>query len=269
MCNKTDMSMDRQMKHQSAWYETHDEHDLPTVPYKDELSKEHFELLLSLVQLQDGLYLEVGCGAGLHTAQLIDVVGIEQLVALDISLRRVRRLKANHGGMKVLVADVHHLPFRSDVFEGVFGFAVLHHVASIERTLSEVVRVTKPGGYIAFGEENNAWCPLNYILALVYRDWSAEKGLTRIRTSKLRSILEDLEVEDARFVVHGMTIAGLGKLVYLLTRRIEQVLRHWRWLSGFSAYVYFAGRKPRQWSSESDEIPVARDGSPSERDWIH
>ena len=48
------------------------------------------------------------------------------------------------------------LPFRDDAFALVHCFSVIEHVASVERTVAEMVRVTRPGGAI-YVHTPSAW----------------------------------------------------------------------------------------------------------------
>ena len=47
-----------------------------------------------------------------------------------------------------IIADGHLLPFKDNVFDAVISEAVLEHVHSPTRVVSEIYRVLKPGGYI-------------------------------------------------------------------------------------------------------------------------
>lgn len=47
-----------------------------------------------------------------------------------------------------IIADGHLLPFKDETFDAVISEAVLEHVQSPNRVVSEIYRVLKPGGYI-------------------------------------------------------------------------------------------------------------------------
>jgi SAM-dependent methyltransferase len=47
-----------------------------------------------------------------------------------------------------VVADVHHLPFRSESVDAVFATGLLEHVADSERVIAEMARIVRPGGLI-------------------------------------------------------------------------------------------------------------------------
>ena len=98
--------------------------------------------------------LECGCGTGWTTVLLAQKAG--QVMAFDIAINsvrvlceRVRRLGLDN--VSCCVADAEHLPFRGEVFDVVFGNAVLHHVR-LPLAVPETARVMKPGGRGAFCE---------------------------------------------------------------------------------------------------------------------
>lgn len=58
-------------------------------------------------------------------------------------------LNPGPGNPDCLTADFHHLPFLDDSFDGAYS-NVLDHVFDIDRFMSEVVRVVRPGGFAYF-----------------------------------------------------------------------------------------------------------------------
>ena len=210
-----------QTRFQMDWYRDHDEQDLPTDGYRGVVLRKHFRQLIDLINVQTGLHLEVGCGAGAHTREFARAWGVRSVVACDLSARRVAIMKRDLPRVKAVVADSHHLPFRTSRFNTVYGFGILHHVDDMPAALAEVVRVARDGAQIGFGEELNAYCPFTYLLAVVYRNWQVERGFVRIRPGYLKPLLASLNVTDVRYTVSGMTICGMGKTVYRFTSHLD------------------------------------------------
>jgi SAM-dependent methyltransferase len=191
------------------------------------------------------LSLNCGCGSGGQK----DIFGPS--IGMDISFENIRSL-IESGGQGV-VGDMEFLPFRDQTFDRVYGFGILHHLSDIKRGLSEAARVLKNGGYIGFGGENNGWCPLTYIMALIYRNWKIEKGFYRIREGNLRRIFRELGIREFKISRQGMTIYGMGQILYQLTSIGEKVLSRFKLLNAFSGYCYVAGRKASL-STETNSI---------------
>jgi SAM-dependent methyltransferase len=105
--------------------------------------------------------LDVGSGTG--TAEIsLSRLRLSQLwlVGIDTAVDRVRQaLKATRGmnaNAAYAAADACRLPFAEGVFDSTFCVAVLQHIREISLALSELARVTKPGGRILVVEPDNA-----------------------------------------------------------------------------------------------------------------
>jgi SAM-dependent methyltransferase len=101
--------------------------------------------------------LDVGCGIGVgpaHIARTHDC----HVVAVDLSpkmiewARRRVREEGVEDRVELLVADVLELPFEADRFDVVVAESVLAFVDDKPRAIQELVRVTKPGGYVGLNE---------------------------------------------------------------------------------------------------------------------
>lgn len=95
------------------------------------------ESLVQKYQLHGGRALEVGAGSGL----LQDVV--DRYVAMDVSPTASRFFQK-----PFVVASGTHIPFGDDSFDVVWSIWMLEHVSHPERTLSEIRRVVRNGGYV-------------------------------------------------------------------------------------------------------------------------
>ncbi len=88
--------------------------------------------------------LEVGCGTGL-VLQRIDTFA-ERAVGVDLSPGMLEQAKAR--GLEAVEGSATDLPFPDASFDVTCSFKVLAHIPQIDRALSEMARVTKPGGHI-------------------------------------------------------------------------------------------------------------------------
>jgi len=226
--------MDRQKITQQRWY------DNKTPLEEDEIinisTRTHIQRLKELFPVQKAkLSLNCGCGRGGQE----DIFGPS--VGIDISFENIRSL-IQRGGQGI-VADMEFLPFKDHTFDIVYGFGILHHLNDIQKGVSEATRILKSGGHIGFGGENNGLCPLTYIMAFIYQNWKIEKGFYRIREGNLRKIFQELGIRDFKISRHGMTIYGLGRIIYKLTSLVEILLSRFKPFLTFSGYCYIAGRK--------------------------
>jgi len=97
--------------------------------------------------------LDVGCGFGLETLRLAEVVGPTGAVTgMDSSVRFVaeaQRRAAGLGSVEFRHGDAQRLPFADAAFDVTRAERVLVYVDDPVRALDEMVRVTRPGGAIA------------------------------------------------------------------------------------------------------------------------
>lgn len=87
--------------------------------------------------------LEVGPGRG-ETAEWIARETGAKVIAIDQSARMVELTRAR--GIDARVGDVQDLPFEDETFDCVVAAWMLYHVADLDRGLSEIARVLRPGG---------------------------------------------------------------------------------------------------------------------------
>jgi ubiquinone/menaquinone biosynthesis C-methylase UbiE len=101
--------------------------------------------------------LEIGCGTGYFSLNLVQMGVVERLTATDISPGMLQRFSATADDLgltaETVATEAEDLPFEDESFDIVFGHAVLHHIPDLQRAFSEFRRVLRPGGAIAFAGE--------------------------------------------------------------------------------------------------------------------
>jgi SAM-dependent methyltransferase len=93
--------------------------------------------------------LDVGCGPGALTAELVGRVGEDSVRAIDPSEAFVAAARARHPGVDVQRATAEHLPFEDDAFDASLAQLVVHFMTDPVSGLREMKRVTSPGGIVA------------------------------------------------------------------------------------------------------------------------
>ncbi|HVF03860.1 MAG TPA: class I SAM-dependent methyltransferase [Frankiaceae bacterium] len=130
-----------------------------------------------------GTVLEVGCGTGFFTLNLMlaGVIGEAHVTDISPGMVRVAEKNAANLGLTVhgRVADAETLPYDDDTFDLVVGHAVLHHIPDVELALREVVRVLKPGGRFVFAGEPTTYGDL-VARRLSHAAWLAATNLTHL-----------------------------------------------------------------------------------------
>ncbi len=93
--------------------------------------------------------LDVGCGPGALTAELVRRLGASAVCAIDPSDSFVAAVRARLPGVEVRSGAADRLPFPDDVFDVTLAQLVVHFMADAVAGLTEMARVTRPGGVVA------------------------------------------------------------------------------------------------------------------------
>jgi ubiquinone/menaquinone biosynthesis C-methylase UbiE len=136
--------------------------------------------------------LDIGCGPGTITADLAELVPDGHVTGVDRApeiLEQARATAAGRGlaNIDFAVADVHALDHPDDTFCVVHAHQVLQHVGDPVQALREMVRVTRPGGFIAVRDSDYAamtWyprCPAWTTGWTCTAGWRAPTGASRTR----------------------------------------------------------------------------------------
>jgi SAM-dependent methyltransferase len=92
--------------------------------------------------------LDVGCGPGALTGELVARLGAASVAAVDPSEPFVEAAQARHPGVEVHLAAAEELPFEADAFDAALAQLVVHFMADPVAGLAEMQRVARPGGVV-------------------------------------------------------------------------------------------------------------------------
>lgn len=154
---------------------------------------------------QSKVCLDVGCGGGRYSFAMAQM-GASAVTGVDVSeegLADARRRGAALGFANVSFrqASALSLPFADGAFDFVCCSGVLHHTLGVERGLSEICRVLKPGGslYLLLYGSGGLFWPLNYLMR-AFANLLGREELERMveqagyPANRRRSVLDDLFV---------------------------------------------------------------------------
>jgi ubiquinone/menaquinone biosynthesis C-methylase UbiE len=101
--------------------------------------------------------IDVGCGLGDDARALSRLVGKHgEVVGVDSSTALLKRARAHceadDGPVKFIAADAHELPFDAGAFDAARIERTLQHLEDPARVVSELARVTRPGGVVLANE---------------------------------------------------------------------------------------------------------------------
>ena len=109
--------------------------------------------------------LEIGAGAGRNTPRYS---GYEKIYLFDYALTQMQQAKQRLGESDRLVyaaADVYHLPYNDNVFDGATMIRVIHHLSEIDPAMAEIQRVMEKDStfILEFANKRNIKAILRYL----------------------------------------------------------------------------------------------------------
>ncbi len=109
--------------------------------------------------------LDVGCGTGKLTGELVALLGAANVSAVDPSQPFVSAVRAAFPGVTVEEAAGEQLPFGDDTFDAIVSAYAIDHLgrAGARTALAEADRVLKPrGDFLLMLVANDGWAKLAF-----------------------------------------------------------------------------------------------------------
>ena len=217
--------------------------------------------------------LEVGCGQG--TMASVWAKAGANVTAVDLNPQAVEQTRRRFGlfGLEGTVqeADARGLQFADEYFDYVYSWGVLHHSKNLAKSLSELLRVLKPGGEFGVMLYNRRsflqWWIIQYFegfvhyesrflnrleLASRYTDGLQAEGNPHtwpVTKKEIRHLLgtfsDDVEVSILDEALH---------IGYYLPPRVRNLMPRViqkAWARRFGWSIWTHGSKKRDWTADS------------------
>ena len=116
--------------------------------YNGKVNREMCRLTAEKISPEDRV-LECACGTGMMTVQIAPLCAA--VTATDYAegmLKKTREKCRDLSNVQVMQADITQLPFADDCYDVVIAANVIHLLDDPYKALSELNRVTRPGGLI-------------------------------------------------------------------------------------------------------------------------
>jgi SAM-dependent methyltransferase len=158
-----------------------------------------------------GRALDVGCGPGALTAQLVERLGVGSVTAIDPSVSFVEAVRSRFPGLEAVVGAAEALPYPDGCVDAALAQLVVHFMSDPVAGLREMARVTRPGGVVAacvwdFAGGNG---PLSAFWSAVHDldpDADDESGLAGVRDGHLVELATEAGLGDVTQSVLVVTV---------------------------------------------------------------
>lgn len=179
---------------------------------EDFSNEREVEIIAEKVDLgRGGLYLDLGCSAGLYTRNLANILGdAGEIVGIDISpsmLREAARRARKAGATPSFVrADAASLPFADASMDGAVCGGTLNELGDPARVLKETHRVLKPGARLAVMGILRAQTPNGRRL----QRFLSTGGIQFFAPEDLEGMLDAAGFESDPLITHGAVFFATG-----------------------------------------------------------
>jgi SAM-dependent methyltransferase len=169
--------------------------------------------LAELCNIEKGMHvLDVGCGIGVSTFSILKTVGQKgKVIGVDISNSFISQALQRKEEMKIpnisfMPGNADDLDFPNNTFDRVVSNFVLQQVSDRLKTIQEMKRVLRPGGYLGFTlPALEHYKEFREITASVLKEDLSRPPKSCIRSNPdvLQSLLKETHIPDAQ--VHSKT----------------------------------------------------------------
>lgn len=144
--------------------------------------------------------VDVGCGPGSLTSELVKRLGAPSVVAVDPSACFVEAVRERYPGVEVHRASAERLPLPARTFDAALAELVVHFMTDPVAGLREMSRVVKAGGVVAacVWDFDEGGSPLSLFWEAARgldRDAPGENSLPGTRRGHLAQLLKEAGVE--------------------------------------------------------------------------
>jgi SAM-dependent methyltransferase len=155
--------------------------------------------------------LDVGCGPGALTSELVRRLGAPAVSAVDPSESFVTAAAERHPGIDVRRAAAEHLPFPDAVFDATLAQLVVLLMENPTLGMQEMVRVTRKGGVVAAcvwdyaggrGPVSVLWDAARWLDP----DLVDESHLAGVREGHLGELFEAAGLQEVEEAVHSICV---------------------------------------------------------------
>jgi SAM-dependent methyltransferase len=156
--------------------------------------------------------LDVGCGPGALTTELLRRLGPGAVAAVDPSKQFTAAARARHPGVDVRLSSAENLPYTDEEFDATVAQLVVHFMADPVAGLAEMSRVTRAEGVVAacvwdFAGERAPISAFWHAVRELDTDAEDESGLAGARAGHLTELFLAAGLAEVEEVALSVSLA--------------------------------------------------------------
>lgn len=152
--------------------------------------------------------LDVGCGKGRYLRNLILAFPSNYYCAVDMSTK-VMGYFDDLKKINKIQGSLTNIPFADNHFDITYTCEALEHAIDIEKAVSELCRVTKPGGVIAIVDKNIDM--MGYLDIDEWEQWFSEEYITDMLMKYCSEIYVEKDISYDGIPANGLFLCWFGK----------------------------------------------------------
>jgi len=134
--------------------------------------------------------LEIGFNDGEYLRELSDKYQDAKFIGLEIRKKPVERMVALGYDCRLVETERFDEFFEpGEMFDIIYGFAVLHHTSDPYTSLESVIRKLKTGGTVAFIREAHQYDLLSFLYYTYNGNWKYEKHTLKMSRKRFKKLL--------------------------------------------------------------------------------
>jgi ubiquinone biosynthesis O-methyltransferase len=171
--------------------------------------------------------LDIGCGYGFRTLGIANQ-GATCVIGVDLDPDRIRQ--AYEHAKSVGVRNVQfrcmnseQLEFENDSFDIVTADEMIHHAGNLTTTVSEMYRVTKPGGVTVISDHNKWSLPSELMRAIQFQNRARVFSAKQIHVILRETGFKDIR---CRHIIFTLPLRGLPAFILKMNYALEYIIEH-------------------------------------------